>query len=76
MASRTDSRETPIQVEVSLFVKKITIISVIMGIVFFIIGVSIGQPWISAFINGFVGVLVANIPEGQLHAFLEWVFQL
>jgi len=64
MASNTDNSETPVQIEVKRFVKNVTLLALIMGIVLFVIGVARKQPIISAFINGFIGVMVANVPEG------------
>ena len=64
LASATTSVDTTLQREVKGFVKKLTVFSFIMGLVFFFIGLGRGQNAISAFINGFIVVMIANVPEG------------
>ena len=43
----------------------ITKLAVCMGTVFFIIGVARGQKPLYTFINGFIIVICANVPEGN-----------
>ena len=64
LASQTTTVDTTLQREVKGFVKKLTVFSFIMGLVFFFIGLGRGQNAISAFINGFIVVMIANVPEG------------
>ena len=64
LASATTTVDTTLQREVKGFVKKLTVFSFIMGLVFFFIGLGRGQNAISAFINGFIVVMIANVPEG------------
>ena len=64
LASATTSVDTTLQREVKGFVKKLTVFSFCMGLVFFFIGLGRGQNAISAFINGFIVVMIANVPEG------------
>jgi hypothetical protein len=35
-----------------------------MGVTFFVIGLARGLPFLYVFINGFIIVIVANVPEG------------
>jgi magnesium-transporting ATPase (P-type) len=64
LATRTQQAQTTLQREVSHFVRVISVGAVVMGIVFFIVGVARGQPWLSVFVNGFLTILVANVPQG------------
>jgi magnesium-transporting ATPase (P-type) len=64
LAGQTKKEMTTLQKEIHLFVKWLSIGSTILGIVFFVIGIARGQNWILSFINGFVVVLVACVPEG------------
>ena len=68
LASQTTTVDTTLQKEVKGFVKKLTIFSFIMGLVFFAIGLGrngTGKTQaIDSFINGFIVVLIANVPEG------------
>ena len=58
--------DTTLQKEVKGFVKKLTVFSFIMGIVFFCIGLGRNGTGktdaINSFINGFIVVLIANVP--------------
>lgn len=64
LASQTTTVDTTLQKEVKGFVKRLTVFSFIMGVIFFIIGIARGQPPVTAFINGFIVVMIANVPEG------------
>jgi sodium/potassium-transporting ATPase subunit alpha len=64
LATRTQQAQTTLQREVSHFVRVISVGAVVMGVVFFIVGVARGQPWLSVFVNGFLTILVANVPQG------------
>jgi len=55
---------TPIQVEIQRFVRALTIFSVVLGAIFFGIGVGTGSSVGTAFVNGFIVVMIANVPEG------------
>ena len=65
LASSTVEIETPLQHEVDVFVKKLAIGSFAAAVAFFIIGVARGQPVLYSFINGFIVVAVACVPEGN-----------
>lgn len=56
---------TPMQKELREFVRKITYLALGIGIVFFIIGFAIGNPFWANLIFA-IGIIVANVPEGLL----------
>ncbi|MCC7572720.1 MAG: cation-transporting P-type ATPase [Candidatus Methanofastidiosum sp.] len=56
---------TPLQKEISYFIKYISIIAIFLGITFFLIGWSLGNTFTANFIFG-IGIIVANVPEGLL----------
>jgi sodium/potassium-transporting ATPase subunit alpha len=62
--TRAQATQTTLQREVSHFVRVISIGAVIMAVTFFVVGVARGQPWLSVFVNGFLTILVANVPQG------------
>jgi sodium/potassium-transporting ATPase subunit alpha len=53
-----------LRIEILHFVKFLTILSIVMGSIFFIVGLTQGAPIILAFIDGFIMVIVANVPQG------------
>ena len=64
LASQTSQQETPVQIEVKNFVKKLSLLAFVMAVVFFIIAMARGKTFIFSFINVFVVVMIAVIPEG------------
>lgn len=65
LASNTKVVETPLQKEISLFVRRLFIFATILGSTFFVISVSRGQySVLLAIVNVFVVVLVACVPQG------------
>ena len=64
LSSGEKKGETTMKIEVQRFVKFIAIQSAIMAVILAIIGFSTGQPVASVLINAFVGIFVANIPQG------------
>ncbi len=56
---------TPLQRELTYVIRVITIISVVLGSVFFIIGNFIGIALFNSFIFA-IGIIIANVPEGLL----------
>jgi len=54
--------ETSLQREIRLFVVWLTKMALVMATVFFIIGWARGGDPLNAFINGFIIILVANVP--------------
>lgn len=65
LASGLKNEKTPIAREIEHFVHFITAFAVIMGFIFFIIVFGMGYHWLDAVIF-FIGVIVANVPEGLL----------
>ncbi len=51
-------------------VRIITVLAVVMGVFFFIVGVARGQPVADVFIFGFVTIIVANVPQGNYFCFV------
>ena len=67
LASQTATVETTMQIEVRRVVHFVTVLAFASAIVFFSIGVGrfpTREGALRAFINGFIVVLVANVPEG------------
>ena len=56
---------TPMQRELSYFVRRITWLAARIGVAFFAIGFAIGNPfWVNLIFA--IGIIVANVPEGLL----------
>ena len=58
------NEETLLEKEVHRFVNFVAVIAVVSAFMFFGIGMGRKRPFVSSFVNGFIVVLVANIPEG------------
>lgn len=60
--------ESTFEHEVKAFVKIITILAISMGAIFYLVGVAVrgfkGMAFIDILINGFVIIVVANVPQG------------
>lgn len=66
MAANEESPQTPINIELDKFVKMISIIAIILGVGFFLLGwLYMGYRAIDCLVFG-IGILVANVPEGFL----------
>eukprot|EP00092_Neocalanus_flemingeri_P107949 GFUD01138573.1.p1 GENE.GFUD01138573.1~~GFUD01138573.1.p1 ORF type:complete len:1018 (+),score=307.35 GFUD01138573.1:120-3173(+) len=65
LVATLESGQTPINKEIQSFVHLISAIAVFIGVVFFIIAMAMGYDWIEAVIF-FIGIIVANVPEGLL----------
>ena len=65
LAATADSQTTPLRKELDRFILIISVISIIMGIFFFMMGVILNYPFITCLIFG-IGIIVANVPEGLL----------
>jgi sodium/potassium-transporting ATPase subunit alpha len=65
LASEAEADETPLKIEVDRFIKLITIIALVLGVVFFIAGFIIGYDAITNVVYA-IGIIVANVPEGLL----------
>ena len=57
--------ETSIALEIKHFIKLVTMFSSTLGTIFLIVSLCIGYSWIEAVIF-FIGIIVANVPEGLL----------
>ena len=65
LAATAEAGETPLRKELDRFILIISVISIIMGIFFFLMGVFLKYPFITCLIFG-IGIIVANVPEGLL----------
>ncbi|KAJ5078231.1 intein-containing sodium/potassium-transporting atpase subunit alpha precursor [Anaeramoeba ignava] len=65
LAAATKTEDTPIRIEIRNFIKIITIVSVILGVLFFTYGMISKTSWITNVIF-MIGIIVANVPEGIL----------
>jgi sodium/potassium-transporting ATPase subunit alpha len=61
----TERVETPLHREIRHFVRVITIIAFALGLLFFLLGLAIGNPLWTNIVFA-IGILVANVPEGLL----------
>lgn len=57
--------KTPLQKEIAFFIRVISIIAVLLGILFFFTGQVIGPDFTANFIFA-IGIIIANVPEGLL----------
>lgn len=57
--------ETPLSIEIELFIKLIGAVALILGITFFLFGVAYGYDYITNLVFA-IGIIVANVPEGLL----------
>lgn len=57
--------KSPLQKEIAHFIKVISIIAILLGIVFFFTGWVIGRDFTANFIFA-IGIIIANVPEGLL----------
>ena len=65
LAATASSTKTPLRIELDRFIAIISVISIIMGIFFFAMGIALNYPFITCLIFG-IGIIVANVPEGLL----------
>ncbi|CAM9391231.1 unnamed protein product, partial [Sphacelaria rigidula] len=65
LAMSTDNDQTPINKEIQHFIKIISAIAIILGVVFFVLGFIIETPVITNLVF-MIGIIVANVPEGLL----------
>jgi sodium/potassium-transporting ATPase subunit alpha len=65
LASGLEGGTTPIAREIEYFIHIITGVAVFLGVLFFIIALSLGYHWLTAVIF-LIGIIVANVPEGLL----------
>jgi sodium/potassium-transporting ATPase subunit alpha len=65
LASNVGFKSTTLAREMQHFVNIIIFMSITMAIVFFIIAMALGYPWLTA-ISFLIGIICANVPEGLL----------
>ena len=65
LAATATSAKTPLRAELDRFIAIISVISIIMGIFFFFMGLSLQYPFITCLVFA-IGIIVANVPEGLL----------
>lgn len=63
--TQQQSSETSIAKEIKYFIHLITIFAFSLALVFFIASMAIGYTWLDAMVF-FIGIIVANVPEGLL----------
>jgi len=62
MTARPKEGISTLRREILYLVKILTVLSMVMGTIMFFVGVSNGAPLILAFIDGFIMVIIANVP--------------
>jgi sodium/potassium-transporting ATPase subunit alpha len=65
LTKETGSVDTPLHREINHFIKIISSIAIFLGVLFFIMGVLLGERLIGSLIFA-IGIIVANVPEGLL----------
>jgi len=65
LATEATEVDTPIRVEIKIFIKFISFVAITLGVLFFIIGMII-DPTVIKNIVFMIGIIVANVPEGLL----------
>jgi len=65
LSQSAETTITPLRREINNFMFLITIIAISMGVVFFILGFIIKEPFLANLIYS-IGIIVANVPEGLL----------
>ncbi len=65
LAMSTTNDQTPINKEIHHFIYIISAIAIFLGILFFILNIIIGTPYIENLVF-MIGIIVANVPEGLL----------
>ncbi len=65
LASSADTQQTTLGKDIDKFITIISTIAILLGVIFFFIGVGIGYPIITNIIFA-IGIIVANVPEGLL----------
>jgi sodium/potassium-transporting ATPase subunit alpha len=65
LAQTAEAAETPLSIEISKFIKFISIFAVSWGLLFFLLGFVYGYSFITNLVF-MIGIIVANVPEGLL----------
>jgi len=61
----TEEEQTPISKEIHRFIKIVSVVAIVLGIGFFIVGLALGADLITNLVF-MIGIIVANVPEGLL----------
>lgn len=66
LTTQTENRQSTMEIEVSRFVRFIAVLAISMAVIFFVIEVGRrrGDGALQSFINGFLVIIVANVPQG------------
>ena len=56
---------TPIAIEIAHFIHIITVVALVLGVTFFIVGLLLDYYWLECVLF-LIGIIVANVPEGLL----------
>jgi len=65
LATETATHDSPISIEIAKFIHLISAVAIVLGVTFFIIGISLGTDIIKNVVF-MIGIIVANVPEGLL----------
>ncbi|MFA6921402.1 MAG: HAD-IC family P-type ATPase [Gallionella sp.] len=65
LTKESDQVDSPIRKELRHFIRIISAIAIILGVLFFALSLLMGNPFISSLIFA-IGIIVANVPEGLL----------
>jgi sodium/potassium-transporting ATPase subunit alpha len=65
LASSAESKETPLSLEIAIFIRFVSGVAIFLGVLFFFIGVGFGYDFITNLVFA-IGIIVANVPEGLL----------
>lgn len=65
LATVAETSQTPIAIEIEMFIKIITYIAVALGVLFLILGFAFGYGLVKNIVFC-IGIIVANVPEGLL----------
>lgn len=60
-----EAGSTPIAIEINHFIKIISCVAITYGVIVFVVSLCYGYPIITAILF-FIGIVVANVPEGLL----------
>jgi len=58
--------KSPLQLEIETVTRVVTVLSVAMGVIFFVVGTSLGKLGLATAFLFAIGIIVANVPEGLL----------
>jgi calcium-translocating P-type ATPase len=65
LAQHTPGARSPLHLEIARLSRWVGLLAVLLGLVFFLVGQALGQPFWASFMFA-VGIIVANVPEGLL----------